>query len=70
MKRFFKLWPRLRNIAAVLGFLCIYCSAGTMDLYAYELHETEPTLTWWLISIGFALLIPTIIRLVREHMGE
>lgn len=64
------LWKCIRNLAAVVGFACIYLGISTCDYYLMELGESEPHQAWGMVIVGFVLMVPTIIHLIVKECKQ
>ncbi len=64
-----KAWRYIRNTAAVIGAIMIYGAIGTDDFYTTELLTEAPQSVETGLIIGFALLIPTILHILKKS-GE
>ena len=69
--RMISLWKIVRTLMAIIGIMLIFGGVGTSDYYLLELGQPEPNGVWTTIFIGFMLVVPTAIHIVREQIkGE
>ena len=61
------LWRCIRNVAAIIGVILMYCAVSTSDYYVMELHTTEPKFVYITGIIGVILMVPAVIHLVRGY---
>lgn len=64
------LWNWIRNLAAVAGFLMAFLAAGTWDYYTQELQAPMPEWVWSRMIAGIALMIPTVVHLIRKGQKD
>ena len=58
------------NVMAIIGGIMDFGAVGTSDYYTLELGQKEPSYIWWVITIGFLLTIPLIVRMVIKRRME
>lgn len=58
------LWKIVRTLMFVAGGILIFGAIGTSDYYVLELGQTEPASVWTTITIGFVLMIPTLLHVI------
>jgi hypothetical protein len=58
------LWKIVRPLMFVVGGILIFGAIGTSDYYVLQLGQAEPATVWSTITIGFALMVPTLLHMI------
>ena len=61
----------MKRISAIIGTLLMFSAISTSDFYSMEVIQETPTYVWYMLGIGFAMVIVPLMQAVwAEFKGD